>query len=31
MNQEVAVACFEIQLYKEEGKLRRTEMIYVYF
>jgi hypothetical protein len=31
MNQEVAEAYFEIQLYKEEGKSRRTEMKCVYF
>jgi hypothetical protein len=31
MNQEVAVEYFEIQLYKEEGKLRRTEIKCLYF
>jgi hypothetical protein len=29
MNQEVAVAYFELQLYKEEGKLRRTNKMCV--
>jgi len=31
MNQEVAVAYFEIQLYKEEGKLRRIEIKCMFF
>jgi hypothetical protein len=31
MNQEVVVAYFEIQLYKEEGILRRTGIKCVFF